>query len=155
MFLTQSTSIRRAFVLSATVCISSCASAAESLNPTPDLTPYTSFSIHSSGAASNFQQLSGATSFNRGSSVISLSASNGQIGQLTVQPEQCRDDDRLECQRRFTAAGQIAAFDTQINCYIQIRNDTEIGYQKQPLSGICQDRYNRSFAITIQGSSSK
>ncbi|MFO1385414.1 MAG: hypothetical protein U1F55_04395 [Chitinivorax sp.] len=117
----------------------------------PELARYSHFELASQpNGNANEQKASGSLDFKSSSASFDVIADNNQAaGRLFVQPEICRDDPSSDCQRRFVVSGRINIFNTSLNCYIPIRNDVAIGYINQSLTGICQDRYGRSFSISI------
>jgi hypothetical protein len=68
---------------------------------------------------------------------------------LFVQVEECRNSPDPLCQRHFFLAGDLSAFGSHLKCYIQLRNDSGVGYCGQAITGLCQDTDNRSFGITL------
>lgn len=117
----------------------------------PELARYSRFELtsQSNGNASE-QKMAGSLDFKSSSASFDVITGNNQAaGRLFVQPESCRDDPSPDCQRRFVVSGRINILNTSLNCYIPIRNDVAIDYVNQSLTGICQDRYGRSFSISI------
>lgn len=121
------------------------------LDVAPQLARYTRFEIASQAVVpSGEQRAAGSLDFQAGASTFAVSADGrGPAGRLQVQPDACRDDPEHGCLRRFVISGRLNILDATLNCYIPVRNDTDIGYARQALSGICQDRYSRVFAISL------
>ncbi len=126
--------------------------AASKLNNTPQLTRFNRFELDLQGGGTSNAELKAAGSLIYQASaaafdVETLEAKN--IGRLFVQPDACRDDVSEACARRFVISGRLSAFKSTVNCYIAVRNDTALGYEGQSLTGLCQDRNSRSYAITL------
>jgi hypothetical protein len=124
---------------------------ASDIDVAPKLAAYTQFDLvsQSSGAAEE-QKVSGVLSYKATAAYFEAHTNgNTSVDRLFVQPDACRDDASPDCQRRFVISGHLTAFNTSLNCYIQVRNDTSVGYSGQSIMGICQDRNRRSFAITL------
>lgn len=68
---------------------------------------------------------------------------------LYAQPQDCRNDADAFCVRRFVLSGELVAFSSQLQCYLEIRNDANSAYFDQALQGLCQDQYRRSYSITV------
>ncbi|MFA6970544.1 MAG: hypothetical protein WC208_03995 [Gallionella sp.] len=121
------------------------------IDVSPKMAHYTQFNLvsQSSGAAEE-QKISGVLIYKPASAYFEAHADgNTSVDRLFIQPDACRDDISPDCQRHFIISGRLTAFNTSLNCYIQVRNDTSTGYAGQSIEGICQDRNRRSFAITL------
>ncbi len=121
------------------------------LEVAPQLTRFTRFELASPASGSGTEQkATGSLVFNSGAASFDvITTDNKAKDRFFIQPETCRDDPSPDCKRRFAVTGRLSALNTTLNCYIPVRNDTSSGYVGQSLSGICQDRYGRSFTITI------
>lgn len=121
------------------------------LNSTPDLQRFNRFQLTAQSASGSaaLQQRLGTLEFKRAASLFEASNPGGAADRLFVQPETCRDDASPDCLRRFVISGRLAIENTAVNCYVPIRNDSDLGYGSQSLTGICQDRHSRLFSLTI------
>jgi hypothetical protein len=123
------------------------ASTPPGLDQSPDLSAYRTLEI-----ASNTTSVREADriQFVADGAYLEVRRSDADTPQrLYIQPDDCRNSVDSLCQRRFVVSGDVMAFASHLKCYIQIRNDTGIGYTGQALQGLCQDSYSRSFAITL------
>lgn len=117
---------------------------------TPDLSPYTRIALYEQGAVATkppIQFLS--QSAHEKAQLDVVSASGVHVGRLHVQPDECRDDPNAACERRFTINGRLQAFGANLSCFVPIRNDVNVGYGFQTLSGICQSQYGRVYTLQM------
>lgn len=118
----------------------------QNLNDTPDLSAFRQLEL--SANATGKREAAPVRYIANGAYLdVQLPGSSAQ--RLYVQVEQCRNAADAYCPRTYVLSGDLAAFSSQLKCYIQIRNDANSGYLDQALQGLCQDQYRRSYAITI------
>jgi hypothetical protein len=121
------------------------------LEVAPQLSNYTKFNIASQVDSFNkIWDVEGSVTFNNRGTFFEVKLPNGQSsGLLFVEPNVCKDDPNINCQRNFLISGQISAYETKLKCFISIRNDTLVSYPNQSLIGTCQDGYGRISKITL------
>lgn len=71
------------------------------------------------------------------------------VGRLHVQPETCRDDPDPYCERHFTISGRLQALGANLSCIVPVRNDANVGYWSQALSGLCRSQYGRAYTLQM------
>lgn len=71
------------------------------------------------------------------------------VGRLHVQADECRDDPSAGCERRFIITGRLQAFGANLSCVVPVRNDVNVGYGSQTLSGLCQSQYGRAYTLQM------
>lgn len=122
----------------------------QSLSTTPDLSLYTRVELYEQSAAATKSPVQFQVQLANGRSQLEVvSASGVSVGSLHVQPDDCRDDPSPTCERRFTINGRLQAFGVNLSCMVPVRNDVNVGYGFQTLSGICQSQYGRLYTIQI------
>lgn len=122
--------------------------AMSNINTTPDLSSYKRYEIYSQSTQS--AQTEGRLIFIKNAAQFEvITPDGGSIAHFSVQPDACRDDPSAECERRFVITGRLQAFSAYMNCSIPVRNDVNIGYKGQALSGVCQSQYGRTYTIQI------
>lgn len=123
-------------------------SVATNVNSTPDLSLYKRYEIYSQSTQSAHTE--GRLNFIKNAAQFDVITPEGSpIVHFSVQPDACRDDPSAECDRRFVISGRIQAFNAYLNCSIPVRNDVNVGYKGQALSGLCQSQYGRTYTIQI------
>ncbi len=146
-------SFRIAVVFSIAALLCSCATRTETtpapptLSDTPDLSAYHSLEISTNDHVR--RDVAELRFVAQGAYLETATGHPGNPQRLYIQTEQCRDDAASACQRRYALTGTLDALGAPLKCYIQIRNDSNHGYQGQALQGLCQDNFSRSYSITI------
>jgi len=118
----------------------------QNLNNGPDLSAVRTVEL---SANSSGKRETVAAYFVPGGAYLELQIPAAGQQRLYVQPQECRNDSDALCSRRFVLTGELAAFGSQLKCYVEIRNDANSVYLDQALQGICQDQYRRAYSITI------
>lgn len=120
------------------------------LSATPDLSPYTRIELYEQGASATKPPTEFQAQFAHGKSQLDVVSASGVLaGRLHVQPDDCRDDPNAACERRFTINGRLQAFGVNLSCLVPVRNDVNVGYGYQTLSGICQSQYGRLYTLQM------
>lgn len=115
-----------------------------------DLTPYVRFELYTQNAGPTERPLGGNLKFRPDGARLDVFKLDGsEIGRLHLQPDTCRDDPNQECERRFLANGRIQALGANLSCAVPIRNDINVGYRAQTLSGLCQSQFGRSYTLQL------
>lgn len=118
------------------------------LSTTPDLSPYVRIELFQQGASPSQPSEQFMSKFARGQAQFDVTRLDGTpVGRLSVQPDDCRDDPNASCDRRFLINGRLQALGSNLSCAVPVRNDTNVGYRLQTLSGLCQSQYGRSYTI--------
>lgn len=124
--------------------------AAPSVSVTPDLSRYVRLELYAQNAGPTEQSLQGQMQFLAGSAQFEVSRTDGTpMGRLHVQPESCRDDPSPYCLRSFVINGRLQAKGSNLSCIVPVRNDVNVGYLSQTLSGLCQSQYGRSYTLQM------
>jgi hypothetical protein len=132
--------------------LAACATPAEpdfnpqKLNDTPDLSAFQRIEISSNASR---KRESAPSRYIANGAYLDVQFPGASNQRLYVQVEECRDSRDAYCPRRYVLTGDLAAFSSQLKCYVQIRNDANSGYLDQALQGLCQDQFRRSYSITI------
>jgi hypothetical protein len=125
-------------------------SAASFVSATPDLSRYVRLELYAQNAGPTEQPLEGQMQFLPGSAQFEVSRTDGTpMGRLHVQPESCRDDPNPYCLRSFVINGRLQAKGANLSCTVPVRNDVNVGYLSQTLSGLCQSQYGRSYTLQM------
>lgn len=120
------------------------------ISSTPDLSPYAYIELYAQNSASDEPPLQMRSKFLVGSAQFEVSQLDGSpVGRLHVQPEACRDDPSPYCGRRFTISGRLQAMNANLSCIVQVRNDANVAYWSQTLSGLCQSQYGRAYTLQM------
>jgi hypothetical protein len=120
------------------------------ISSTPDLSPYAHIELYAQNAGSAEPPLQMRSKFLVGSAQFEVSQLDGSpVGRLHVQPEACRDDPSPYCERRFTISGRLQAMNANLSCIVQVRNDSNVAYWSQTLSGLCQSQYGRVYTLQM------
>lgn len=116
----------------------------------PDLSPYTHIELYAQNAGPSEQPVLMRSKFLVGSAQFEVRQFDGSpVGRLHVQPETCRDDPDPYCERHFTISGRLQALGANLSCIIPVRNDANVGYWSQALSGLCQTQYGRAYTLQM------
>lgn len=118
----------------------------QNLNNGPDLSAFRTVEL-SSNASGKHETVSAR--FVPGGAYLDLQLPAATQQRLYVQPQECRNDSDPFCSRRFVLTGELAAFGSQLKCFVEIRNDANSIYLDQALQGLCHDQYRRAYSITI------
>lgn len=117
---------------------------------TPDLSAYVRFELYAQNSGPSDKPLSGHLAFRaEGARFDVFQLDGGEMGRLHLQPDTCRDDPSPGCERRFLANGRIQALGANLNCAVPVRNDVNVGYQRQTLSGLCQSQFGRAYTLQL------
>jgi hypothetical protein len=119
----------------------------QNLNDTPDLSAF--HTVELSPNAGGKREILEARYVADGAHLAVYNAVAGGPERLYVQAEECRNSNDADCPRRFILTGNLSAYGSTLKCYIQVRNDSNSGYTGQALQGLCQDKFSRSYSITI------
>ena len=120
------------------------------LSATPDLSPYVRMELYAQGTGSSEPPLQLQSQFARGQAQFEVTRADGSsAGRLHVQTDDCRDDPNAACERRFVITGRIQAFSANLSCVVPVRNDVNVGYSSQTLSGLCQSQYGRAYTLQM------
>lgn len=120
------------------------------LSATPDFSPYVRIELYSQGSGASEPPIQLRSQFATGQAQFEVVRTDGSTaGRLHVQPDDCRDDPSAACERRFTINGRLQAFGANLSCVVPVRNDVNVGYSAQTLSGLCQSQYGRSYTLQI------
>lgn len=153
---------KNSFVLILALCVVACGNqpaakpeakidlTANTLSSTPDLSPYDKIELyaHGSNAGGSPEYLFLQSS--SGQAQFDVRRADGTlVGRLNVQPEECRDDPSASCERRFAINGRLQAFGANLSCLVSVRNDVNVGYGAQTLSGVCQSQYGRAYTLQM------
>ena len=122
----------------------------QQISSTPDLSPYAHIELYAQNAGPAEQPLQMRSKFLVGSAQFEVSQLDGRpAGRLHVQPEACRDDPNPYCERRFTINGRLQAMGANLSCIVPVRNDANLAYWSQTLSGLCQNQYGRAYTLQM------
>lgn len=110
---------------------------------TPDLRGYSILTIRSPNGVALDYELKMTRS-----SAFSVSKSNESLGNLYLQPHECRNQDK-SCERKFMITGDVIQSQSNLKCFFELRNDVNEGYQGQVIEGLCHDKFNRNFSSSI------
>lgn len=117
---------------------------------TPDLSAYVRFELYAQNAAPSDKPLGGSLKFQPEGARFDVFQMDGrEMGRLHLQPDTCRDDPNPGCERRFLANGRLQALGSNLSCAVPVRNDVNVGYQSQTLSGLCQSQYGRAYTLQL------
>lgn len=120
------------------------------ISSTPDLSPYAHIELYAQNAGPAERPLQLQSKFLVGSAQFEVSQLDGSpVGRLHVQPEACRDDPNPYCERRFTISGRLQAMSANLSCIVSVRNDANVAYWSQTLSGLCQSQYGRAYTLQM------
>lgn len=120
------------------------------LSATPDLSPYVRIELYAQGAGSIESPVQLQSQFARGAAQFEVTRSDGSpAGRLHVQADECRDDPNAACERRFVINGRLQAFGANLSCVVPVRNDVNVGYGSQTLSGLCQSQFGRAYTLQL------
>lgn len=120
------------------------------LSNVPDLSPYVRIELYAQGAGSSEPPVQLRSQFAGGQAQFEVTRADGSVaGRLHVQPDDCRDDSNAACERRFTINGRLQAFGANLSCIVPVRNDANVGYGSQTLSGLCQSQYGRAYTLQM------
>lgn len=120
------------------------------LTTTPDLSPYVRIELYAQGANASAPPEQLLSQFVSGQAQFDVTRADGMsVGRLHVQPDDCRDDPNSACERRFTINGRLQALGANLSCVVPVRNDANVGYGSQTLSGLCQSQYGRAYTIQM------
>jgi hypothetical protein len=117
---------------------------------TPDLSAYVRFELYAQNAGLSGRPLGGSLKFKpEGARIDAFLLDGSEIGRLHLQPDSCRDDPNPGCERRFLANGRLQALGANLSCAVPVRNDVNVGYQGQTLSGLCQSQFGRAYTLQL------
>lgn len=117
---------------------------------TPDLSAYVRFELYAQNAGPSDRPLGGNLKFQSEGGRFDVFQLDGrEMGRLHLQPDTCRDDRNPDCERRFLANGRIQALGANLSCAVPVRNDVNVGYQGQTLSGLCQSQFGRAYTLQL------
>jgi hypothetical protein len=117
---------------------------------TPDLSAYVRFELYAQNAGLSERPLGGSLKFKpEGARIDAFLLDGSEIGRLHLQPDSCRDDPNPGCERRFLANGRLQALGANLSCAVPVRNDVNVGYQGQTLSGLCQSQFGRAYTLQL------
>lgn len=117
---------------------------------TPDLSAYVRFELYAQNAGLSQRPLGGSLKFkHEGARIDAFLLDGSEIGRLHLQPDSCRDDPNPGCERRFLANGRLQALGANLSCAVPVRNDVNVGYQGQTLSGLCQSQFGRAYTLQL------
>lgn len=120
------------------------------LTATPDLSAYVRFELYAQNSGPADKPLGGSLQFRRDGARLDVHQMDGsEMGRLHLQPDTCRDDPSPACERRFLANGRIQALGANLSCAVPVRNDVNVGYQAQTLSGLCQSQFGRAYTLQL------
>lgn len=120
------------------------------LSATPDLSPYVRIELYAQGSGASEPPVQLRSQFATGQAQFEVVRADGSTaGRLHVQPDDCRDDPNAACERRFTINGRLQAFGANLSCVVPVRNDVNVGYGAQTLSGLCQSQYGRAYTLQM------
>lgn len=124
--------------------------AGELLSTTPELSPYVHIELYAQGSSSNEPPVQLQSRFASGQALFEVTRPDGSTsGRLYVQTDDCRDAPNVACERRFVITGRLQAFGVNLSCVVPVRNDVNVGYSTQTLSGLCQSQYGRAYSIQM------
>ena len=120
------------------------------ISSNPDLSRYVHIELYSQIAGPAELPLQMRSKFVVSNAQFEVSQLDGRlVGRLHVQPEACRDDPNPYCERRFTINGRLQAMNTNLSCIVPVRNDSNVAYWTQTLSGVCQSPYGRAYTLQM------
>jgi hypothetical protein len=120
------------------------------LSSSPDLSPYVRIELYAQGSGASEPPVQLRSQFAGGQAQFEVTRTDGtSAGRLHVQPDDCRDDANAACKRRFTINGRLQAFGANLSCVVPVRNDANVGYGSQTLSGLCQSQYGRAYTLQM------
>lgn len=121
-----------------------------SLSATPDLSPYVRIELYAPGSSASEPPAQLRSQFGAERAQFEVVRADGSIaGRLHVQPDDCRDDPSASCERRFSISGRLQVFGVNLSCVVPVRNDVNVGYGAQTLSGLCQSQYGRAYTLNM------
>jgi len=118
----------------------------QNLNSAPDLSAFQHVELT---ANTSHERLDASARFIASGAYLDVLFPAPSPQRLYAQPQECRNDGDAFCARRFILSGELDAFSSQLQCYIEIRNDANSAYFDQALQGLCHDQYRRSYSIMV------